>query len=157
MNSRCSKAARNDIMQRIVFPPTVVIIPTYNEIANLSRLVPAVLAIPSSIRLLVIDNALPDGTGRQAERLAASLGRMDVLHRPRKWGLDSAYKHVFETVLRTTGAEFICQMASNFSHRPVDLGHVIEAASGEVADIVVGSRWIPGSAVSNWPFKRFLL
>ena len=61
-------------MQGIVFPPTVVIIPTYHEIANLSRLVPAVLAISSSIRLLVIDNALPDGTGRQAERLAASLG-----------------------------------------------------------------------------------
>jgi dolichol-phosphate mannosyltransferase len=144
-------------MQGIALPPTVVVIPTYNEIANLSRLVPEVLAISPSIRLLVVDDASSDGTGMEADRLVASLGRMDVIHRPGKLGLGSAYKQAFQTVLRTTGAEFICQMDADFSHRPVDLRSVLEAAYRGVADIVVGSRWIPGGAVSNWPFRRFLL
>jgi dolichol-phosphate mannosyltransferase len=130
-------------MQGIALPPTVVVIPTYNEIANLSRLVPEVLAISPSIRLLVVDDA--------------SSGRMDVIHRPGKLGLGSAYKQAFQTVLRTTGAEFICQMDADFSHRPVDLRSVLEAAGRGVADIVVGSRWIPGGTMSNWPFRRFLL
>jgi len=144
-------------MQGIALPPTVIVIPTYNEIANLSRLVPEVLAISPSIRLLVVDDASSDGTGMEADRLVASLGRMDVIHRPGKLGLGSAYKQAFQTVLRTTGAEFICQMDADFSHRPVDLRNVLEAACRGVADIVVGSRWIPGGTVSNWPFRRSLL
>ena len=79
----------------------------------------------------------------EADRLVASLGRIDVIHRPGKLGLGSAYKQAFQTVLRTTGAEFICQMDADFSHRPVDLRSVLEAACRGVADIVVGSRWIP--------------
>jgi dolichol-phosphate mannosyltransferase len=144
-------------MQGIALPPTVVVIPTYNEIANLSRLVPEVLAISPSIRLLVVDDASSDGTGMEADRLVASSGRMDVIHRPGKLGLGSAYKQAFQTVLCTTGAEFICQMDADFSHRPVDLRSELEAACLGVADIVVGSRWIPGGTVSNWPFRRFLL
>jgi dolichol-phosphate mannosyltransferase len=144
-------------MQGIALPTTVVVIPTYNEITNLSRLVPEVLAISPSIRLLVVDDASSDGTGMEADRLVASLGRMDVIHRPGKLGLGSAYKQAFQTVLRTTGAEFICQMDADFSHRPVDLRNVLEAACRGVADIVVGSRWIPGGTMSKWPFRRFIL
>ena len=144
-------------MQGIAIPPTVVVIPTYNEIENLSRLEPEVLAISPSIRLLVVDDASSDGTGMEADRLVATLGRMDVIHRPGKLGLGSAYKQAFQTVLRTTGAEFICQMDADFSHRPVDLRSVLEAACRGVADIVVGSRWIPGGTMSKWPFRRFIL
>ena len=144
-------------MQGIALPPTVVVIPTYNEIANLSRLVPEVLAISPSIRLLVVDDASTDGTGVEADRLGASSGRMDVIHRPRKLGLGSAYKQAFQTVLRTTEAAFICQMDADFSHRPVDLKTMLEAASRGVADIVVGSRWVPGGTVRNWPLRRLLL
>ena len=145
------------VMQEIAFPPTVVVIPTYNEIANISRLVPAVLAISPSIRLLIVDDASSDGTGMEADRLAAALGRIDVIHRAGKLGLGSAYKQAFQTILRTAGTEFICQMDADFSHRPEDLKSMLEAASRGVADIVIGSRWISGGAVSIWPFRRLLL
>ena len=144
-------------MQAIALPPTIVVIPTYNEFPNLSRLVPEVLAISPSVRLLVVDDASTDGTGVEADRLAASSGRMDVIHRPGKQGLGSAYKQAFQTILRSTEVEFICQMDADFSHRPSDLKTMLEAASRGVADIVIGSRWVPGGSVRNWPFRRLLL
>jgi dolichol-phosphate mannosyltransferase len=139
------------------FATTVVVLPTYNEIANFRTIAMEILSLSPSIRLLVIDDASPDGTGEEAERLAASSRHVTVIRRGGKLGLGSAYRQAFQMILKHTDADLICQMDADFSHRPADLMKMIEAARSGKGDVVVGSRYIPGACIRNWSRRRIWL
>ena len=131
------------------------ILPTYNEAQNLEPMVRAVLPRlaegGSDPVILVVDDASPDGTGEIADRLAAEMPEVRVLHRSRKDGLGRAYLDGFATALRG-GADLILQMDCDFSHDPADVPRLIAAAS--TADVVLGSRYVPGGGVENWALRR---
>jgi len=106
------------------------------------------------VRVLIIDDSSPDGTGQIADRLADELDYVGVLHRPRKEGLGPAYLAGFEHAL-TNGAELVLEMDCDFSHDPADVPRLIAAA--EDADLVIGSRYVQGGSVGNWgPLRRFV-
>lgn len=135
---------------------TWIVMPTYNEAPNLDSIVRAVGAelerfVGRDYRVLVVDDNSPDGTGAIAEGLAAELDWVEVLHRPGKQGLGHAYREGFAHAL-TGGAHLLVQMDADFSHDPRYLGDLLGAASG--ADIVLGSRYIPGGGVRDWGFLR---
>jgi dolichol-phosphate mannosyltransferase len=131
-----------------------IVIPTYNEAENLPALVAAVrAAIPASI--LVVDDNSPDGTGRLADGLAAAHADVHVLHRPAKAGLAAAYVAGFERAL-AAGADYVMEMDADFSHDPADLPRLLEAARAG-ADIVLGSRYVPGGGVEGWSLDRQIL
>ncbi len=130
---------------------SLIIIPTYNERENISRLVGEVLALDPEIRMLIVDDGSPDGTGDIAERLARDTGRVDVLHREGKQGLGTAYVAGFRYAL-TRGYEKVVEMDADFSHRPEDLVRILAAA--DQADVVIGSRNIPGGRVVGWSTLR---
>ena len=127
--------------------------PTYNEAENIERLVREVRhALPASRRVLIVDDSSPDGTGEIADRMATEYEDTDVLHRPRKEGLGPAYLAGFEIAL-ASGAELICEMDSDFSHAPGYLPRLIDEIGD--ADLVLGSRYVPGGGVSEWgPIRR---
>ena len=127
-------------------------LPTYNEAGNLERLVRAVLE--HDVRILVVDDNSPDGTGALADRLAEELADVEVLHRPRKTGLGRAYVAGFEHVLRA-GAELVIEMDADFSHDPADLPRLMAAAAD--ADLVLGSRYVAGGGVVDWSLPRRML
>jgi dolichol-phosphate mannosyltransferase len=132
----------------------LVIVPTYNEILNLPRLAAVILGMPG-FQLLVVDDGSPDGTGEEADRLAAaSAGRMRVLHRSGPRGLGRSYIEGMKAALRTE-ATHICQMDADFSHDPADLVRLIVAT--EDAGLAIGSRYVPGGRLRNWPTHRVLL
>jgi dolichol-phosphate mannosyltransferase len=110
--------------------------------------------VDRGVRVLVIDDNSPDGTGEIADRLAAELDAVDVLHRDRKEGLGPAYIAGFRRALRD-GAELILEMDCDFSHDPADVPRLIEAAAD--ADLVLGSRYVRGGGVRNWGFLRRLI
>ena len=126
-----------------------VCLPTYNERENLERMVRALG--PHGVRVLVVDDNSPDGTGEIADRLAAELDYVDVLHRERKQGLGPAYLAGFRHSLRA-GAELVLEMDCDFSHDPADVPRLIEATSR--ADLVLGSRYVTGGAIPNWGLVR---
>lgn len=126
---------------------TLVIIPTYNERDNLPPLVEAVLGVNPTLDVLVVDDNSPDGTGALAEAFARRNGRVRVLHRPGKGGLGTAYLAGFRYAL-DRGYARVVEMDADFSHRPEDLPLLLHAA--ETADVVVGSRNVPGGRVENW-------
>jgi dolichol-phosphate mannosyltransferase len=131
-----------------------VIIPTYNEAENLSKLVSALLSLPlPGLRLLIVDDDSPDGTGRIADKLVGEYPRrISVLHRPGKQGLRSAYLAGFKFAL-DAGAEAVGQMDADFSHDPRAL--VTLSAALETADVALGSRYVPGGRVDDrWPLWR---
>jgi dolichol-phosphate mannosyltransferase len=134
---------------------TWLILPTYNEADNLEQMVQAVLPRLAESggepRILIVDDASPDGTGAIADRLAAENPEVSVLHRSRKDGLGRAYLAGFQAAL-DGGAELILQMDCDFSHDPADLPRLI-AASGS-ADVALGSRYVPGGGVENWALRR---
>jgi len=136
------------------FGRVVVVIPTYNEAANLEPVLARLrLAVPQA-DVLVVDDASPDGTGVLADRLAGADPAVAVLHRPAKEGLGAAYLAGFEWGL-TRGYDVLVEMDADGSHRPEELPRLLAALSG--ADLVIGSRWIPGGAVHDWPLHRRLL
>ncbi len=130
----------------------IVCLPTYNERENLEPMVHALGE--HGVRVLVIDDSSPDGTGQIADRLAAALDYVDVLHRERKEGLGRAYIAGFRRAL-DEGAELILEMDCDFSHDPADVPRLIAAAAD--ADLVLGSRYVPGGGVRNWGFLRRLI
>lgn len=133
----------------------LVIIPTYNEAANLPLLVPRVLEQDPRIDVLIVDDKSPDGTGQIADRLAGENPRVHVLHRPGKLGLGTAYLSGFRWALERE-YEFIFEMDADFSHDPRHLRDFLTAAKD--ADLVLGSRYLQGKvAVVNWPMGRLLL
>ena len=137
-------------------PPgrTLVIIPTYDEAANLEPMVARVRAATPAGDLLVVDDHSPDGTGAIADRLAATDPQVHVLHRPTKDGLGRAYLAGFAWGLRRD-YQVLVQMDADGSHQPEQLAAVLAAL--DHADLVLGSRWVPGGGVRNWPRRRELL
>ena len=134
-------------------------LPTYNEAGNLEGIVRATAdqlerAAPGDWRLLVVDDASPDGTGELADRLAEQLDRVDVLHRPGKEGLGKAYLAGFARALQG-GAERVIVMDADFSHDPEHLPALIAAAAH--SDLVLGSRYVTGGRIADWPPLRRLL
>jgi dolichol-phosphate mannosyltransferase len=128
-------------------------VPTYNERANLERLVDALAPLlREGDRILVIDDNSPDGTGEIADRLAAERPYLDVLHRPVKAGLGPAYLAGFERAL-AGGAELVLEMDCDFSHDPADVPLLIAAAE-DGADVVLGSRYVEGGGVTDWGLAR---
>lgn len=129
--------------------PAWLVLPTYNEAANLAALTEAARSnLPAGSHILVVDDNSPDGTGAIADRLAAaSAGELEVMHRPNKEGLGPAYIAGFRRAL-AAGAGFVLQMDSDFSHDPGDLPRLLAAA--ESADLVIGSRYVPGGGVADW-------
>ncbi|HEV2593161.1 MAG TPA: polyprenol monophosphomannose synthase [Gaiellaceae bacterium] len=131
-------------------------LPTYNERENLPRLVGALAGVlREGDRVLVIDDASPDGTGAIADRLAEEHGFVDVLHRGAKDGLGRAYIDGFRHVLQGD-AELILEMDCDFSHDPADVPRLIAAAE-EGADLVLGSRYVAGGGTRNWGLARRLI
>jgi len=129
-----------------------VVTPTFNEAENLPRLVSALFALPLDLRLLVVDDNSPDGTGKLADELAINNNRIQVLHRPGKLGLRSAYLNAFQRVMQED-VDAIVQMDADFSHDPAVLPEM--AARIESCDLVIGSRYVQGGSVDEqWPLWR---
>lgn len=141
----------------------VVLIPTYNEKDNLAEMVARVLAAVPAADVLVIDDGSPDGTGQIADQLSAGDERVHVLHRAGKLGLGSAYVEAFAWGL-ARGYDFLIEMDADGSHPPERLPAMLQAAaapakalSGAPVGLVIGSRWVPGGEVTNWPRRRIWL
>ena len=132
-----------------------VCLPTYNERPNLEPMLRALgEVLGPDDRVLVIDDNSPDGTGELADRLATELGFVDVLHRERKEGLGPAYLAGFRKAL-ADGAQLVLEMDCDFSHDPADVPRLLAAADD--ADLVLGSRYVPGGGVENWGAARRLI
>jgi dolichol-phosphate mannosyltransferase len=130
----------------------VVCLPTYNEYENLERMLRSLA--DKGVEVLVIDDNSPDGTGELADRLAAELGFVSVLHRQRKEGLGPAYLAGFRRAL-AEGAELVLEMDADFSHDPADVPRLLAAAAD--ADLVLGSRYVEGGSIPNWGrVRRFI-
>ncbi len=130
----------------------VVCLPTYNERENLEPMLHALRdVLGPDDRVLVIDDNSPDGTGELADGLAAELEGVEVLHRPRKEGLGPAYLAGFRRALEL-GAELVVEIDCDFSHDPADVPRLLEAAAD--ADLVLGSRYVPGGSVADWGAVR---
>ena len=134
--------------------PTLIVVPTYNEQENLSRLVQRLLKLPVAVDVLVVDGNSPDGTGRIADELAAKHPEIHVLHQREKDGLGRAYLAGFKWALEHD-YEFIFEMDCDLSHNPDDVPMFLEAAQN--ADLILGSRYVGGIRVINWPLKRLML
>jgi dolichol-phosphate mannosyltransferase len=132
----------------------VMVVPTYNEADNLAWIVGRLRAAQPAVHVLVVDDNSPDGTGKIAEELAAGDDAVQVLHRAEKGGLGAAYKHGFRVAL-DAGYDVIGEMDADGSHQPEQLHLLLDALRD--ADLVIGSRWVPGGSVVNWPFRRELL
>jgi dolichol-phosphate mannosyltransferase len=133
---------------------TLIIVPTYNERENLPRMAQRLLSLPVAVDLLVVDDNSPDGTGKIADELAAKHPQIHILHRAEKNGLGRAYIAGFKWALEH-GYEFIFEMDGDFSHNPDDIPAFLEAARN--ADLVLGSRYVGGIRVINWPLGRLML
>jgi dolichol-phosphate mannosyltransferase len=139
--------------------PIWVVIPTYNEAANVERIVRATAAeltrlVPGEFRILVVDDSSPDGTGAIADALMNELDVVEVLHRSTKTGLGHAYLAGFSRAL-DAGAEMVIEMDADFSHDPGYLGDLLDAAKS--ADLVLGSRYVPGGGARDWGLLRRLI
>jgi dolichol-phosphate mannosyltransferase len=131
-------------------PTATVCLPTYNERENLEAMLRALA--PLGVNVLVVDDNSPDGTGEIADRLAAELGFVSVLHRERKEGLGPAYLAGFRRAL-ANGAEYVLEMDCDCSHDPSDVPRLL-AACEEGADVALGSRYVPGGGTENWGLAR---
>lgn len=134
---------------------TLVIIPTYNEVENLPLIIGRVLDANDDVDVLVVDDNSPDGTGDEADQLASEHVEVNVLHRRGKEGLMAAYRAGFRWALERD-YQVICQMDADGSHAPEELSRLIDALSNG-ADLAIGSRYVDGGEVNNWPKSRYLL
>jgi dolichol-phosphate mannosyltransferase len=134
-------------------PGTWVILPTYNEAENLPGIAAAILAQLPAVTLLVVDDGSPDGTGGLADQLAAGDERVRVRHRPAKQGLGRAYLDGFQVAL-DGGADVVVQMDADWSHDPLALPGLIGPVAADGADLVIGSRYVPGGGVVDWGLAR---
>ncbi len=138
----------------------LVIIPTYNEKENIALIIEAVLALPKDFDILVVDDGSPDGTAEIVKHLQRTLppsgSTLHVLQRTGKQGLGTAYIEGFRFAL-ANGYEFILEMDADFSHNPADLVRLYQACSDDGFDMAIGSRYVSGVNVVNWPMGRVLL
>lgn len=135
---------------------TIVVLPTYDEIGSLPEVVARLRATVPPAHLLIVDDASPDGTGELADRMAQRDPNIHVLHRAGKEGLGPAYVAGFARSI-DLGFDVIVQSDADGSHRPEDLPAMLAALTGADADVVVGSRWVPGGAAPHWALHRYLL
>lgn len=135
-------------------PRMVMVMPTYNEADNIASIVERVRAAQPGLDVLVVDDNSPDGTGRIADELAARDPRVSVIHRTQKAGLGAAYLHGFSHAL-AAGYAVIGEMDSDGSHQPEQIQRLVDALAH--ADLVIGSRYVPGGSVVNWPLRRQVL
>ena len=133
--------------------PVLVIIPTYNESENIERIISRVHEHSPQVDVLVADDNSPDGTGDIADKIAALDERVHVLHRKGKEGLGAAYLAGFQWGL-DKGYAVLVEMDADGSHRPQDLPRLLAALGEQGADLVIGSRWVPGGKTENWPVAR---
>jgi dolichol-phosphate mannosyltransferase len=133
---------------------TVVVVPTYNERENIGRIVPEILAATAGCEVVVVDDESPDGTGAIVRELAARDPRVHLVNHHPRLGIGPAYKQGFRTAL-DLGAEYIVQMDADFSHPPAMVPHFVAAAAD--CDLVLGSRYVKGITVVNWPIERLLI
>ena len=135
----------------------LVIIPTYNEIENIGNIVKAVMDLPMQTDMLVVDDHSPDGTAEKIRALQPLYqDRLHLLVRPGKQGLGTAYIMGFKWALQRD-YRYICEMDADFSHNPEDLPRLFDACDREGADVAIGSRYISGVNVVNWPISRVLI
>jgi dolichol-phosphate mannosyltransferase len=133
----------------------VLVVPTYQEAENIERFLRIARATLPDARLIVCDDNSPDGTGSIAEEAGADIGNTDVIHRPGKEGLGNAYRHGFRVAL-DDGADIVIQMDVDFSHPHSLLPELVDGIAGG-ADVVIGSRYVPGGGTPDWPLHRRLL
>jgi dolichol-phosphate mannosyltransferase len=138
-------------MSRPELGRVVIVIPTYNEVENLRWIVGRVRSAVPDADVLVVDDGSPDGTGDLADTLAAEDPHVSVVHRTQKAGLGAAYLHGFAVALER-GYDVVGEMDADGSHQPEQLPTLLEALAD--ADLVIGSRWVPGGSVVNWPLSR---
>ena len=138
-------------MSRADLGRVVVVIPTYNEADNLGWIVGRLRSAVPGVDVLVVDDGSPDGTGDLADALAAEDPQVSVLHRTQKAGLGAAYLHGFAVALER-GYDVVGEMDADGSHQPEQLPRLLDALAD--ADLVIGSRWVPGGSVVNWPLSR---
>jgi dolichol-phosphate mannosyltransferase len=132
----------------------IMVVPTYNESANIGPLLERLRRAQPEVDVLVVDDGSPDGTGDLADAIAAEDPHVSVLHRTAKAGLGAAYRHGFQVAL-DRGYDVIGEMDADGSHQPEQLQLLLDALVH--ADLVVGSRWVPGGSIVNWPLHRELL
>jgi dolichol-phosphate mannosyltransferase len=133
----------------------IVVVPTYNERETIRALAESVLSLAGGWRLLIVDDASPDGTGDLADALARQYDRVSVIHRAAKEGLGPAYLAGFAEVLKWSDVGFIAQMDADFSHDPQDLPRLLDATAD--AELAIGSRYVRGGATVGWGLRRRLL
>lgn len=133
-----------------------VVLPTYDERENLEPMAAAILEALPEARLLVVDDASPDGTGQLADTLAAIDPRLHVLHRPGKQGLGVAYREGFRWALDQPDVRAVVQMDADFSHDPRDLARLVTPLMGD-GDLVLGARYVRGGGTVGWPLRRQLI
>ncbi len=136
---------------------SLVLIPTYNEAANILLVIQAVLSLDEDIAMLVIDDGSSDGTAELVHDMRRKYpDKIDILERESKLGLGTAYLAGFRYALENN-FDFICEMDADFSHNPADLPQLIAPVKNDTADLAVGSRYINGVRVMNWPLSRLIL
>jgi dolichol-phosphate mannosyltransferase len=135
----------------------LVIVPTYNEIENINKIVDAVMNLAPDMDLLVVDDNSPDGTGTKIKELQANYSeRLHLLEREGKMGLGTAYIKGFHWAIQK-GYLYICEMDADFSHNPNDLLRLFDTCEHDSADVAIGSRYVSGVNVVNWPMSRVLI
>lgn len=134
----------------------LVVLPTYNESATIERILESVRASLPGADVVVVDDSSPDGTAKIAEDAGDRLGHVFVLTRPAKDGLGNAYKAGFAWGL-DQGYEALCEMDSDFSHDPADLARLAAPVMGNQADLVIGSRYVPGGSIPDWSLSRLAI
>lgn len=136
---------------------SIVIIPTYNEIGNVERMLRTVFDLEKDFHVLIVDDGSPDGTAEKVKELQQEFGdRLHISEREGKQGLGTAYIHGFQIALEK-GYDYIFEMDCDFSHNPKDLVRLYHACAEEGADMSVGSRYCKGGKVHNWPIGRILM
>lgn len=134
-----------------------VVIPTFNERENIEQLITQVNSALSNSgiehQIIVVDDASPDGTGDVADRLTRVMRNLEVIHRPGKAGIGSAYKETFARVLAESSADVLCEIDSDLSHEPSALPSLV-AATESGADVALGSRYVKGGKILGWPLRR---
>jgi dolichol-phosphate mannosyltransferase len=133
---------------------SLIIIPTFNEVENIDKLIREIKAVDSNVHILVVDDNSPDGTGQRVNKLKQEIDDIYLIEREGKKGLGTAYVAGFKFALQN-GYEYIFEMDADFSHDPKEIPNFIKAMDD--ADLVIGSRYIKGVNVVNWPLSRLLL
>lgn len=132
----------------------LLIIPTYNEIANIKNIITAALSQSPDLYILVIDDNSPDGTAKAVKEMMENEPHINLIERPQKMGLGSAYVQGFKYALNND-YDYVLEMDADFSHNPADIPRLLEAA--KKYDVVIGSRYCQGVNIINWPFRRLLI